>query len=151
LILIFALSPIIIVAVVIIAVALLSVSDLQRVLDSVADNQAYLSFNMSPVERVLRLLGESFKSTRPTSEEEAQFTLDLSVNRQSGGNNNAKRMMMSSFSSLYSQGYVRCLIFDVVLCSVLYCTVLYCFVSVIRLVIYRLLHSFNTCSRSDDS
>lgn len=67
----------------------LSEADLQRVIDSIADNEAYLAFNVRPVERALKLLKESFD---PQHIEEP-FSLEL-TSRQ--------RKIFSSSSSYFS-------------------------------------------------
>ena len=40
-------------------------ADIQRVLDSISDNQAYLSFNVEPVQRALDILTASFNPKKP--------------------------------------------------------------------------------------
>ena len=40
-------------------------ADLQRVLDSISDNQAYLAFNVDPVQRALDILTSSFNPKKP--------------------------------------------------------------------------------------
>jgi hypothetical protein len=52
-----------------------SEDEIQRVLDSISDNEAYLAMNATPVERMLNLLTEYFDPKRPQSE----FSLDLTT------------------------------------------------------------------------
>ena len=54
---------------------LLSESDIQRVIDSISDNEAYLRFNTYPIERMLQLLHENFNPTDTST----PYTLELSV------------------------------------------------------------------------
>lgn len=70
----------------------LSEDDIQRVVDSVGDNEAYRAFNVQPVEDMLRLLTTYFDPKKP----EGEFALDL---RGSG-----RRMFSSAISSLYGSG-----------------------------------------------
>jgi hypothetical protein len=89
---------------------LLSVEDLQRVMDSIADNQAYLSFNMSPVERILQMLEDSFHPKKP----EAPFNLDI-CSRYS------PKRMFNSFSSIYGSGYVAVVMIIEIVVSFMHC------------------------------
>ena len=53
----------------------LSESDIQRVIDSIADNEAYLRFNTYPIERMLQLLHENFNP----SDNNTPYSLELSA------------------------------------------------------------------------
>jgi hypothetical protein len=75
--------------------------EITRVLDSISDNNAYLSFNVRPVERALALLQANFNPNTPP--DQSHFSLELS-RRPAPQNNSSTR---SSFSSIYgySQRY----------------------------------------------
>jgi hypothetical protein len=73
----------------------LSQEDIQRVLDSIGDNEAYRQFNVQPVEDALRLLTTHFNPKNP----EGQFSLDLR------GSGRAAKMFSSAITSLYSGGF----------------------------------------------
>lgn len=51
-------------------------SDIRRVIDSIADNNAYYSFNVRPVDRMLEILTEFFDAKGPTAPE---YSLELSL------------------------------------------------------------------------
>ncbi len=72
----------------------LTVADLHRIIESVSDNEAYLAFNVRPVEKIIRILTDSFNPSKAVD----PFSLHLSSR---GGN--AKKMF-NSFSNFYS-GY----------------------------------------------
>ena len=44
---------------------MLTEADLQRLIDSIADNEAFLDFNMKPVERILSILTDEFDPRKP--------------------------------------------------------------------------------------
>lgn len=73
----------------------ISADDIQRVIDSIADNEAYYEFNVKPVDRMLQILQESFDPNKPVD----PFSLNL-TSRGGGGLKKA----FNTFSSLYS-GY----------------------------------------------
>lgn len=68
----------------------LSEEDIRRVVDSIADSNAYYSFNVRPVERMISFLTEHFDPNHPDSN--PIFTLDLNMR---------PRKLFSSFSSTY--------------------------------------------------
>ena len=43
----------------------LSELDVKRIIDSIADNEAFLDFNMKPVERILSILVDEFDPKHP--------------------------------------------------------------------------------------
>lgn len=43
----------------------LSEGDIQRVIDSIADNEAYLAFNCAPVAQIIQILTDSFDPAKP--------------------------------------------------------------------------------------
>lgn len=57
------------------ASAMLTIDDIQLVIDSIADNEAFMSFNAGPVERMLKILTESFDPFKP----EDGFSLELTA------------------------------------------------------------------------
>jgi hypothetical protein len=61
--------------VLIVSAANLSQSEVVRVLDSISDNNAFLAFNVSPVDRMIRLLRKYFNPNSPP--DEALFSLEL--------------------------------------------------------------------------
>lgn len=73
--------------------ASLSADDIKRVVDSISDNEAFLDYNVKPVDRIIKVLKSSFN---PSNVEEP-FSLQISGSSRS-------RKILSSFSSLYS-GY----------------------------------------------
>jgi hypothetical protein len=79
----------------------LTAAEVIRVLDSISDNNAYLAFNVSPVDRTIRLLRKYFDPNSPP--EDAIFSLEL--NRK----NNSSRYGTSrnTFGNIYgySQRY----------------------------------------------
>lgn len=79
----------------------LTAADIIRVLDSISDNSSYLEFNVSPVDRTIRLLRKYFNPNSPP--DDPLFSLELSRRNDSsryGTNRN-------TFSSIYgySQRY----------------------------------------------
>lgn len=70
---------------------MLTEADLRRVIDSIADNEAYLAFNKTPVDKILRILKESFDP----NQSEGPFSLKLT---------GQPKKLFSSFSSLYGYG-----------------------------------------------
>jgi hypothetical protein len=70
-----------------------SEEDIQLVLDSVSDNEAYLALNARPVERMIHMLTDNFNPKAPTGD----FSLEL----RGGGGGGVK----STLSNLY--GYSR--------------------------------------------
>lgn len=82
---------------------MLSENDIQRVIDSIADNQAYLAFNMSPVTRIINTLKDSFHPLHP-SPEAPQFSLQLQGTGRGGSKKASSAALFSSFSNLYG-GY----------------------------------------------
>lgn len=64
----------------------LTADDIQLVIDSIADNEAFMSFNAGPVERMLKILTESFDPSKPDDD----FSLELTAK---------PRKMFSSISS----------------------------------------------------
>mmetsp|Transcript_948 Transcript_948/g.1256 ORF Transcript_948/g.1256 Transcript_948/m.1256 type:complete len:605 (-) Transcript_948:58-1872(-) len=74
----------------------LSEDDLQRLIDSIADNEAFLDFNMKPVERILSILTDEFDPRKPVE----NFSLQLTTK--------PKTKMFSNFSlySGYSSGFM---------------------------------------------
>mmetsp|Transcript_4794 Transcript_4794/g.7830 ORF Transcript_4794/g.7830 Transcript_4794/m.7830 type:complete len:532 (+) Transcript_4794:70-1665(+) len=77
----------------------LSEEELQRVIDSIADNEAYLTFNRSPVKRIISILKDSFDPKSPP--EAPQFSLRLQGKPRGSGSNK----LFSGFSSLYGSGF----------------------------------------------
>ena len=76
------------------ASANLSVDDIQLVIDSIADNEAFISFNAGPVERMLKILTESFDPSKPDD----VFSLELTAKpRKMFGS------LSSGLSGLYSK------------------------------------------------
>jgi hypothetical protein len=73
----------------------LTEEDIQRVIDSVGDNEAYRRFNVQPVDDALRLLTTHFNPKAS----EGQFSLDLR------GSGRATKMFSSAISSLYGGGF----------------------------------------------
>eukprot|EP01032_Pedospumella_encystans_P012189 gene12189-14120_t len=69
----------------------LTEADIQRVIESIADNEAYLAFNMTPVSHILTILKDSFDPKAPVD----PFSLHLTAR---------PKKIMSAFSSFYS-GY----------------------------------------------
>ena len=67
----------------------LSADDISRVIDSLSDNYAYLSYNVRPVESTIHLLTSYFSDKKPSN---AAFDLSLSPHYRG-----------LSFSSLYSR------------------------------------------------
>ena len=53
----------------------LSEHEIQRILDSISDNEAYLSFNVLPVENAIKILKETFNPRQP----EEHYTLELKM------------------------------------------------------------------------
>jgi Protein of unknown function (DUF2009) len=53
--------------------AIFSEQDIQRILDSISDQEAYLSFNVLPVEKAIQVLKETFNPQRP----EEHYSLEL--------------------------------------------------------------------------
>ena len=53
--------------------AIFTEQDIQRVLDSISDQEAYLSFNVLPVERAIQILKDTFNPLRP----EEHYSLEL--------------------------------------------------------------------------
>lgn len=74
--------------------------DIVRVIDSLADNNSYYTFNVRPVDRMLTFLQRYFSPKQPTKiAEELLFSLDLG---SSGGGGYKKSAFSNySFSSLY--------------------------------------------------
>lgn len=78
----------------------LSAEDVKRVMDSIADNEAYCDFNVKPVERMLEILKTSFDPSHPVE----PFTLNLSSR---GGFSGFSKKGLSSFSiSNYSGSFL---------------------------------------------
>ena len=53
--------------------AVFTEQDIQRVLDSISDQEAYLSFNVLPVERAIQVLKDTFNPLRP----DEHYSLEL--------------------------------------------------------------------------
>lgn len=53
----------------------LSEIEIQRILDSISDNEAYLSFNVLPVEKAIKILKETFNPKHP----EENYSLELKM------------------------------------------------------------------------
>lgn len=81
----------------------LSESDIIRVIDSISDNEAYLNFNMSPVERMLSILVDSFDPNKAQD----PFSLKLSA-RERGPKQKSSSMFGSGFRLYggYSSGFL---------------------------------------------
>lgn len=73
----------------------LKAEDIQRVIESMGDNEAYYEFNVKPVDKMLAILQESFDPNKPVE----PFSLTLS-----GGRGGGIKKALNSFSSFYS-GY----------------------------------------------
>eukprot|EP01039_Chlorochromonas_danica_P000020 gene20-23_t len=69
----------------------LTTEELQRVMDSIGDNEAYYDFNVKPVDRMLEILTTSFNPSQP----EEPYSLHLSS--RGGGS----KKPFGSFSSIY--------------------------------------------------
>lgn len=69
---------------------LMTEEQIRRVIDSIGDNEAYLRFNVGPVERILAILTESFSA----KEINGHYSLELSGGRSAG------RRILNKFSSL---------------------------------------------------
>ncbi|CAM9596239.1 unnamed protein product, partial [Ectocarpus fasciculatus] len=74
--------------------------EVERVLDSIADANNYIAFNVAPVERTISLLQENFHPDKP----EGEWSLKLSA---SGGRKrfSSSSSMYSSYGSSFSSGY----------------------------------------------
>lgn len=70
----------------------ISAAELTRVLDSIADHEAYLDFNAAPVCRMLEILKASFDPARPVD------PYSLALSSRGGG------AVKKAFSSLYGSG-----------------------------------------------
>ena len=46
----------------------LSELDVKRIIDSIADNEAFLDFNMKPVDRILSILVDEFDPKNPVEQ-----------------------------------------------------------------------------------
>jgi hypothetical protein len=79
----------------------LSEADITRVIDSISDNEAYLNFNMNPVERILSILVDAFDPNKPVD----PFSLKLSA-KERGPKQKSSSMFGSGFSLYggYSSG-----------------------------------------------
>lgn len=53
----------------------LTAEDLKRVIDSISDNEAFLEFNMRPVDRILTILKDSFDINKPVDPFSLQLTM----------------------------------------------------------------------------
>ena len=75
----------------------LTAAEIQRVIDSIADNEAYLEFNVKPVEKIICILKESFNPAKPVD----PFSLHLTTRPL------AKKVFnsLSNFYGGYSMGY----------------------------------------------
>jgi hypothetical protein len=74
----------------------ISSDDIRRVLDSIADNSSYFSFNVKPVDSAIALLRTHFNPTAPP--DDRHYSLELS--------SRAPRMLRNLFSfAAYSQKY----------------------------------------------
>ena len=71
----------------------LSTEDVQRIIDSISDNEAYLAFNRTPVSRIIDILRDSFDSRQPVEPFSLQLTAKFT------------KKLFNSFSSLYSGSY----------------------------------------------
>ncbi|CAB1120350.1 unnamed protein product [Ectocarpus sp. CCAP 1310/34] len=74
--------------------------EVERVLDSIADANNYIAFNVAPVERTISLLQDNFHPDKP----EGEWSLKLSA---SGGRKrfSSSSSMFSSYGSSFSSGY----------------------------------------------
>ncbi|CAM9519721.1 unnamed protein product [Ectocarpus sp. 12 AP-2014] len=74
--------------------------EVERVLDSIADANNYIAFNVAPVERTISLLQDNFDPDKP----EGEWSLKLSA---SGGRKrfSSSSSMYSSYGSSFSSGY----------------------------------------------
>ncbi|CAM9380569.1 unnamed protein product, partial [Ectocarpus sp. 8 AP-2014] len=74
--------------------------EVERVLDSIADANNYIAFNVAPVERTISLLQDNFHPDKP----EGEWSLKLSA---SGGRKrfSSSSSMYSSYGSSFSSGY----------------------------------------------
>ncbi|CAM9195762.1 unnamed protein product [Scytosiphon promiscuus] len=71
--------------------------EVERVLDSIADANNYIAFNVAPVERTIDLLQQNFHPDKP----EAEWSLKLTA----GGGRKRWVFSSSSSSSMYGYGY----------------------------------------------
>mmetsp|Transcript_29387 Transcript_29387/g.28111 ORF Transcript_29387/g.28111 Transcript_29387/m.28111 type:complete len:602 (+) Transcript_29387:77-1882(+) len=70
----------------------LTENDLQRILDSIADNEAYLSFNVLPVDKAIRILKDTFHPRKP----DEHYSLELRMKPRK-----SSFMSFGGFSSRY--------------------------------------------------
>jgi hypothetical protein len=76
--------------------------DIQRVIDSVADNEAYYEFNAKPVEKLIAILKDSFDPNKPDD----PFSLSLSGSGRGGGVVKKALGSLTSFYSGYSSSFL---------------------------------------------
>ena len=69
----------------------LSDVDIQRVIDSISDNEAYLTFNVGPVDRAIQILKETFNPNKP----DEYYSLELKMKLRK------TFMSLGGFSSRY--------------------------------------------------
>jgi hypothetical protein len=72
----------------------ISTEELRRVIDSISDNESFLEFNVTPVQKIISILQDSFDPNKPQD----HFSLSLA------GSGRTTKKILSSFSSFYS-GY----------------------------------------------
>jgi hypothetical protein len=91
----------------------LTADDIQRVIDSIADNEAFLSFNMTPVSRIINILTESFDPKNPVD----PFSLKLTGG---GAMHNTKKLFSSFryfFLFLFVTKFMANLLHSFTICS----------------------------------
>jgi Protein of unknown function (DUF2009) len=76
--------------------ATLSKQEIQRVLDSISDNEAYLSFNVLPVERALRILRDTFDPRSPDEHYSLELKMKIRKSFMSFGGFSSKYMNHSA-------------------------------------------------------
>ena len=70
--------------------------EIQRVLDSIADNEAYLSFNVLPVERAIKILKETFNPRQPDEHYSLELKMKLRKSFMSFGGFSSRYMNNSA-------------------------------------------------------
>ena len=74
----------------------LTETEIQRVLDSIADNEAYLSFNVLPVERAIKILKETFNPRQPDEHYSLELKMKLRKSFMSFGGFSSRYMNNSA-------------------------------------------------------